>query len=261
MKNIILDYQDRIRQAIARQETLTIRGHGSKDFYGGPIVGEPLSTTALAGIIEYMPNEFMLSAYAGTPLQEIFAVLAEKRQMLPFDPPFVEQATLGGAIASALAGARRPFSGSVRDAILGVKFLDGQGQVLRFGGKVLKNVAGFDVARFLVGSMGSLGLLLEITIKVLPQPKEESTIYWDCKEEEAIALMNRWQGQPLPITGLAFVEQRLWARLSGTAHAIAEGKRRLGGTVAKQPFLLCCKITNSLFQAKQYAPLATGCAI
>ncbi|MES9990322.1 MAG: glycolate oxidase subunit GlcE [Candidatus Thiodiazotropha sp.] len=156
---------------------LKLLGHGSKAFYGRESVGKPLSLTEHSGIISYAPTELVITARGGTPLEEIEQALSEKGQMLPFEPPhFAAKGTIGGAIASGLSGPRRPWGGSPRDLLLGVKLLDGRGQILRFGGQVMKNVAGYDLSRLMAGAMGTLGILLEVSIKVLPKPPQEHTL-------------------------------------------------------------------------------------
>lgn len=221
---------DRIRAAHDAHEPLVIRGHGSKDFYGNATTGEGLDTTGLAGIVSYDPRELVLVARAGTALAGIEASLAEHGQMLPFEPPqFDGRGTLGGAVAAGLSGPRRATAGAVRDFVLGVEIVDGSGQRLRFGGRVIKNVAGYDVSRLMVGALGTLGVLSEIALKVLPRPAEELSLQFECGEADAIRKMNQWASQPLPLSATSWHAGLLTVRLSGAHAAIHAAHTRLGG--------------------------------
>jgi len=221
---------DRIRAAHADGTPLVIQGGGSKTFYGNASVGDILDTRALGGVVDYQPKELVLTAAAGTPLAAIDALLAENRQMLAFEPPhYNAAATLGGCIASGLSGPRRPYAGSVRDFVLGVRIIDGTGQPLRFGGKVIKNVAGYDVSRLMVGALGTLGLITEVSLKVLPRPTAESTLQFEMEEAAAIEKMNQWAGQPLPLSATSWHAGLLSVRLSGAASAVHAAQARLGG--------------------------------
>ena len=221
-----------IREAAKQKRALCIRGGGTKDFYGGPIHGHKLNTGEHRGIVTYEPTELVITARAGTPLTEIEAALREKGQMLAFEPPhFGQGATLGGCVSAGLSGPRRPYSGAVRDFVLGVRVLDGKGDDLRFGGEVMKNVAGYDVSRLMAGSLGTLGVLLEVSLKVLPHPAFETTLLLKRGEVEAISLMNVWAGRPLPITATAWRDGDLGVRLSGTHVAVDAATKKLGGTL------------------------------
>ncbi|MCG2585383.1 glycolate oxidase subunit GlcE [Massilia sp. TS11] len=223
-------FRDRILDAAARGARLRIRGGGSKDWYGNAARGEVLDTRAWRGIVSYEPAELVITARAGTPLAEIEAALAERGQMLAFEPPhFGPDATLGGAIAAGLSGPRRASVGAVRDFVLGAVLMDGRGQVLHFGGQVMKNVAGYDVARLLTGSLGTLGLLLEVSVKVLPKPVCEATLRIACDQVEALRLLNTWGGQPLPLSASCWTGGALWVRLAGARAAVEEAQRLLGG--------------------------------
>ena len=227
-----LDYiVDAIRLAADSHSPLRIRGAGSKDFYGGLLAGDVLDVSTFRGIVAYEPTELYVTAKAGTPLAEIEAALAEQGQMLAFEPPHFAGATLGGAIAAGLAGPRRQQAGAVRDFVLGVKLVDGTGQVLDFGGQVMKNVAGYDVSRFIAGSLGTLGVIAEATLKVLPRPVAETTLEFACDEAEALRRLNAWGGLPLPISASFWCDGRLWLRLSGAEAAVAAAGRKLGGRV------------------------------
>jgi len=223
-------FAEAIRAAAGNAAPLHIRGGGSKDFYGGPLEGELLDVSAYQGIVDYEPSELVLTARAGTPLADIEAALQARGQMLAFEPPhFGPQATFGGCIAAGLAGPRRASTGGVRDFVLGVRLLDGRGDDLRFGGQVMKNVAGFDVSRLMAGSLGTLGVLLEISVKVLPLPVAETTLRFEHSAAAAIALLNEWGGKPLPLSASAWHGDELLVRLSGARAAVEAATRNLGG--------------------------------
>jgi glycolate oxidase FAD binding subunit len=221
--------QDEIRMAAERAAPLRLRGGGSKDFYGNEPRGEVLDLRRYAGIIDYEPSELVLTARGGTPLAEVEAVLAERGQCLPFEPPHFGPATLGGCIAAGLAGPRRAAAGALRDFVLGVKLIDGRGRALEFGGRVMKNVAGYDVARLVAGSLGTLGVIAEASVKVLPQPSAERTLRFDMDQATALDAMNTWAGEPLPITASAWHDGALYVRLAGSAAAVQAAAPRLGG--------------------------------
>ncbi len=254
MKDTIDQLAATIREATAHRTPLCIRGGGSKDFYGGPLRGEALSVSAYRGIVDYDPSELVMTARAGTPLAEIEAALRDKGQMLAFEPPHFDQspsplaplpharegnvmtaaprigmATLGGCIGAGLSGPRRAYAGAVRDAVLGVRMLDGKGDDLRFGGQVMKNVAGFDVSRLLAGSLGTLGVILELSLKVLPVPVAEATLCFEHSAADAIAAMNAWAGKPLPLSATTWNDGKLFVRLSGASAAVAAATTLLGG--------------------------------
>jgi glycolate oxidase FAD binding subunit len=225
----LTELSERIREASAKGTPLRIRGAGSKDFYGGALQGEVLDTRALSGIVDYEPTELVLTARAGTPLAQIEAALAQRGQVLPFEPPRFGGGTLGGTVAAGLSGPRRAYAGALRDYLLGARLLDGQGQELRFGGGVNKNVAGFDVSRLLAGSLGTLGLLTEITLKVLPQPPAEASLRLELDQPAALRSLNQWAGQPLPLSASCFHRGVLTLRLSGAEAAVRAARARLGG--------------------------------
>jgi glycolate oxidase FAD binding subunit len=249
-----------IRAAGARKQALRIRAGGSKDFYGGELRGEVLDVRPCSGIVDYEPTELVITARAGTPLDEVERTMRAHGQMLAFEPPRFartrarpgpaeEEArldaappspppplpgeagrgTLGGAIAAGLSGPRRPYAGSARDLVLGVRMIDGQGTDLRFGGRVMKNVAGYDVSRFVVGSLGTLGLLLEVSLKALPRPAGEATLRLEMSQAQAIAAMNAWAGKPLPISATCHCNDVLHVRLSGPEAALRAARAHIGG--------------------------------
>ncbi len=226
------EFQDRIRDAAARKSPLRLRGGGSKDFYGNPPRGEVLDTRAYAGIVDYEPSELVLTARCGTPLADIEALLEKERQCLPFEPPHFGAATFGGCIAAGLSGPRRASAGPLRDFLLGVKLVDGQGRALDFGGRVMKNVAGYDVSRLVAGSLGTLGLVAEASFKVLPCPRHERTQRLELALPAALEAMNRWAGEPLPLSATAWHDGVLHVRLSGSEAAVRAALPRVGGEAA-----------------------------
>ena len=224
-----------VRNAAAARTPLAIHGTGSKRFLTGDIDGAPLDVTGHCGIVSYEPTELVLTARAGTPLREIEIALAEKNQMLAFEPPhFGPKATLGGTIACNLSGPRRPYAGSARDFVLGTRIINGKGEVLKFGGQVMKNVAGFDVSRLMAGGHGTLGVLLEISLKVLPKPAQEITLTFQMGADEAIRRMNTWAGQPLPLSAAAFSSDTLYIRLSGSVAGVRAARAKLGGELLEK---------------------------
>ncbi|MEP6701964.1 MAG: glycolate oxidase subunit GlcE [Betaproteobacteria bacterium] len=227
---LIPEWRERVRTAQAKGAPLRIRGGGTKDFYGERLEGEIFDVSAHAGIIDYDPTELVITARGGTTLSEIETALADADQFLGFEPPhFGPGATLGGCIATGLSGPRRPYAGAVRDFVLGVRVLDGKGDDLRFGGRVMKNVAGFDVSRLMTGALGTLGVLLEVSLKCLPRPKSESTLVFVLSAPESVRKVNEWAGQPLPLSASAWHEDRLYVRLSGAEAAVNAAKQKLGG--------------------------------
>jgi glycolate oxidase FAD binding subunit len=225
---------EKIRAAASARTTLRIRAGGSKDFYGNPPHGAVLDPRAAGGIVAYEPTELVLVARCGTTLAEIEALLDSNAQMLAFEPPrFGAGATIGGCIACGLAGPRRASAGyaygGVRDFVLGARLLDGRSQLLSFGGMVMKNVAGYDAARMLVGSLGVLGVIVEVSLKVVPKHAVETTLQFSMTESAALNQLNSWGGQPLPISASAWQAERLWVRLSGSAAAVTSAAARLGG--------------------------------
>ena len=225
-----MDHIDYIQDRVRAGRPLRIRGGGAKDWYGGQPESEILDVRGHAGIVDYEPTELVITARCGTPLADIEAALAERHQMLAFEPPhFGPGATVGGAVASGLSGPRRATSGAVRDFVLGARLLDGKGEVLAFGGRVMKNVAGYDVSRMLAGSLGTLGVILEVSLKVLPRPVAESTLRFELDEIEAIRRLNEWGGRPLPLSGSWWCGGVLALRLSGAEAAVNAARRLLGG--------------------------------
>ena len=266
---MLRELRERVKAAHQERRPLCLRGAGTKDFYGenasagatltasdpinalGSSLGGPTvnSTTPdgsrvegrgpaptlldlrpYRGIVDYEPSELVITARCGTPLSEIEAALADRGQFLAFEPPsFGGDPTIGGVIAAGLSGPRRMYAGAARDFVLGATLLDARGQTLRFGGQVMKNVAGFDVSRLLCGSLGILGIITEVSLKVLPRPRAEETLRFEMPAREAIDAFNRWSGQPLPLSGAAWCAGVAWIRLSGAASAVRAAHERLGG--------------------------------
>jgi glycolate oxidase FAD binding subunit len=227
------DLQARIREA---RTPLRITGHGSKDFYGEAPRGEPLSTLELNGVTAYEPSELYISVLAGTPLFDVEALLAQHRQRFAFEPPRFSggpggTGTVGGMVAAGLSGPARAALGSVRDHLLGAVLINGAGELLSFGGTVMKNVAGFDVSRVLAGSLGQLGLITEVTLKVMPLPAAVATLRFEFDQAAALMAMNRWGGEPLPIEASAWWDGALLLRLAGAQAAVEAACAKLGGDV------------------------------
>ncbi len=227
---------EQVRAAAAAGRLLAIRGGGSKAFYGNPVTADRvLDCTAHAGVVTYEPTELAITVRGGTRLVDVEALLAEHGQQLPFEPPqFASDAapspaTIGGAVAAGLSGPRRPYAASVRDAVLGVRLLNGQGQVLEFGGRVMKNVAGYDVSRLMVGALGVLGVLLEVSLKVIPRAAGSVTLVQEAPPRPALALLRQYACRALPISGSAWLDGRLYLRVDGGEEALAETHRLVEG--------------------------------
>ncbi len=220
---------DEFRARILERKPLRIRGGGSKDFYGGPLAGDVLDMRAHAGIVSYEPTELVITARCGTPLAAVESALAARRQFLACEPPRFGNATVGGAVAAGLSGPRRAAVGSLRDFVLGIRIMDGEGRVLKFGGEVMKNVAGFDVSRLMTGALGTLGLILDVSLKVLPLPAGDASLRFEMPQDKALEAMNRWAGQPLPLMASGWQDDVLTIRLSGARAAVTAACRKLGG--------------------------------
>lgn len=224
---------ERVRAAARDHTPLRLRGGGSKDFHGLALQGQELDLRPLRGILSYEPSELVITARAGTPLAELEAALAEHGQALAFEPPHFadaqRQPTVGGMVAAGWSGPARASVGAVRDFVLGVEIINGQGHLLRYGGQVMKNVAGYDVSRLMAGSWGTLGVITEVSLKVLPVPPAEATLRFALREQEALDALNRWGGQPLPLNASCWHDGQLWLRLRGARAAIEDACRQLGG--------------------------------
>jgi glycolate oxidase FAD binding subunit len=235
---------DAVRQAAADGRTLRLRGGGTKDFWGQSLTGDVLDTRGYQGIVSYEPSELVVTARCGTPLAELEAALAEKGQCLAFEPPhFGPGATVGGMVAAGLSGPARATAGAVRDFVLGARFINGLGEHLTFGGQVMKNVAGYDVSRLMAGSWGTLGLITEVSLKVLPvAPAEATLMIAGLAQGPALDLLHRWGGQPLPLNASAWVRDTtaqpvadyLFVRLRGAVAAVQSATTRMTADAVAQ---------------------------
>ena len=227
---------DAIAGARARREPLLLRGGGTKDFYGGVPRGVPLELAPLNGISSYEPTELVITALAGTPLASIEAELALRGQYLAFEPPrYAPGGTLGGMVAAGLSGPSRARLGCVRDYVLGATILNGRGELMSFGGQVMKNVAGYDVSRLMAGALGVLGVLCEVSLKVVPVPPRVRTLVFRHDQAQALAMLAALNRQPLPVHAGAWHDQTLYLRLAGSEPAVAAAGERLGGDVLEAP--------------------------
>jgi glycolate oxidase FAD binding subunit len=256
MDHVIAQLREQVLDAAQQKHTILIEGGGTKNFYGNHALNisdkvalnaidnsaphltsasVALKLNALHGIINYQPTELVVTAWAGTPLQEVIDTLAASSQMLAFDPPaFGAQATLGGCVAAGLAGPGRYSGGPVKDYVLGTHLLTGSGNILKFGGEVMKNVAGYDVSRLLVGSMGMFGALTQVSVKVAPMPQEVCTLEFALDEASALALCHSWRAQPLPISATTWQTRDgtlgcLRVRLAGAGAALKTARQKMGG--------------------------------
>jgi FAD/FMN-containing dehydrogenase len=221
---------ERVRAAAAGGQQLDIRGGGTKAFYAEAPRGEPLPLAELRGVSSYEPSELVVTARAGTLLVELESLLADAGQCLPFEPPrFAPGGTVGGMVAAGLTGPARAYVGCLRDFVLGCTLIDGRGEVLHFGGEVMKNVAGYDAARVLAGSWGILGVICEVSLKVMPRAVATATIAFDCDETQALAQLSAWSAQALPLRASSWCENRLALRLAGAESAVRAALARLGG--------------------------------
>lgn len=227
---MLQEFQERVRAAAADKLKLNIQGHGSKAFYGESPQGEPLSLAGFNGISSYEPSELVVTVKAGTPIAELEQALAEKNQHLAFEPPrFAGQGTVGGMVATGLSGPARMSQGALREHVLGLTLLNGRAELLNFGGTVMKNVAGYDVSRLIAGSLGILGVILEVSLKVLPRPVAQATLRFEMDQAEALQKLNQWGGQALPLNASAWWEGALVLRLAGAQAAVDSAVKKLGG--------------------------------
>jgi glycolate oxidase FAD binding subunit len=252
MHAALQELRQRVQDAHGAKTPLRLRGAGTKDFYGERCEGMLLDMRGYCGVVDYEPSELVITARCGTPLSEIESLLAQHRQFLAFEPPaFGGDPTIGGVIAAGLSGPRRFQAGAARDFVLGAVLLSAPGELLHFGGKVIKNVAGFDLSRLLCGSLGILGAIAEVSLKVLPLPREEQTLVFDMAAVDALAAFNRWGGQPLPISATAWSAGQAWVRLSGAPSALRAARQRLGGELlpaaAAQPLWLSLRNQTHAF--------------
>jgi glycolate oxidase FAD binding subunit len=265
---------DRIHSARSAGAQLCIRGGGSKEFYGEAPQGEVLDTRILEGTSSYEPTELVVTTRCGTSLADLEALLATKGQCLPFEPPHfgdselsatTRGATVGGMVAAGLSGPSRAATGAVRDYVLGATILNGNGEVLSFGGQVMKNVAGYDVSRLMAGSMGTLGVILEVSLKVLPIAPATLTVRLEMDQASAIAQLNSWGGLPLPLNASAWWGGNLILRLRGALAAVQAARSRIGGQVVGPehalPFWDGLRNHDDEFFVKARAAVKTGAAL
>ncbi|HET8597810.1 MAG TPA: glycolate oxidase subunit GlcE [Castellaniella sp.] len=245
MEFVLSELIEQVVTARAAKRALVVRGGGTRLFYGEPLPDADavnwLDMSVYHGVVGYEPSELVLTARAGTPLSEIETLLASQGQMLAFEPPrFGPAGTLGGCVAAGLSGPRRMAAGSLADFVLGTRLLNADGSVLRFGGEVMKNVAGYDVSRLLAGSLGVLGALVEVSLKVVPRPRCEATRVLDLSEADALAQCLRWRAKPIPVSATAWLPadaqgpDRLLVRLSGNESAVRQGQAAVGGVTLPQ---------------------------
>lgn len=236
-RDLSQDLLEQVNEALAMSTPLRIQGGNSKAMLGCPVAGEVLDTRGHRGIVHYDPTELVLTARAGTPLREIEAALHEAGQMLPCEPPHLgPDATLGGMIAAGLSGPRRPWAGAVRDYVLGTRVITGHGKLLRFGGEVMKNVAGYDISRLMAGSFGCLGLLTEVSLKVLPRSRQCVSLRLDMNVHQALGELAEWGQQPLPISAACHHDEALYLRLEGGEGSVSSARQRLGGERVESHF-------------------------
>lgn len=225
--------QEQVQEAIQQQSPLFIHGGKSKLFYGNAVDAKPLDISAHSGVINYEPCELCITVRAGTLLSELEALLAENQQILPFEPPhYSEKATIGGAIAAGISGPRRAYTGSVRDAILGVQIINGEGEIANFGGQVMKNVAGYDVSRLMVRSQGTLGVILNVSLRLLPKPEANLTLSFEAEQHQALAYFKAMRTQQLPITATVWHDELLSIRLSASENILKNSKQTLIKNIA-----------------------------
>lgn len=227
--------QQQVQSSIDLGSPLLIRGGGSKAFYGRP----PVETSNIldlkdhTGVIEYDPTELAITLRAGTRLQDLEALLDTQQQILPFEPPqFHPNSTIGGVVAAGISGPRRAFSGSIRDAILGVEIINGDGKIVHFGGQVMKNVAGYDMSRLMVRSLGTLGVILSVSLRVLPKPAKDITLVIEANQDQSLAYCKQWRRMHLPISATTWYQGKVYIRLSGTEITLTEAQQRLSEVIS-----------------------------
>ncbi len=254
--NLSEQLQNEVQQAIATHQTLTIKAGGSKDFYGRDVVADKILNVAEhQGIISYEPTELVIKARAGTPIKAIQQALVEHKQMLAFEPPgYNGKATLGGTLASNFSGPRRAYSGAARDYVLGSSIINGKAERLSFGGEVMKNVAGYDASRLMTGALGTLGALLDASIKVVPMPEAELTLTHETTIDTALLKLHQWSQLPLPISASCFYQGRLYIRLSGTENGINSARQTIGGELLNSAANFWQSITEQTHPFFQHKP-------
>lgn len=225
------EISDRVQQAASDKTSFHIQGGASKQFYTGRPEGvEILDCSTYSGIVSYEPSELVITVRAGTTLRAVESMLTSRGQQFPFEPPsYAKTATVGGMVASGFSGPRRAFSGAVRDAVLGVKLLNGKGEILEFGGQVIKNVAGYDVSRLVTGSFGTLGVILEVSLKVVPRPICELSYELPCSPQSRLSELLRLKNTASNLSGLAATRDTISYRLAGSEESVRKTAAQLGG--------------------------------
>ncbi|HCR98711.1 MULTISPECIES: glycolate oxidase subunit GlcE [Halomonas] len=248
---------DQVRNAYETRTPLRIAGGNTRAFYGRPVEGQPLHMAEHSGIVSYDPVELVVTVRAGTRLSVLQAALAEHHQMLPFEPPsFGENSTIGGAVATGLSGPRRPWAGAARDFVLGTRIITQEGKLLRFGGEVMKNVAGYDLSRLMTGAQGTLGVLADISFKVLPVPTASHCLRLSLSLEEALHKLAELGREPLPITAAAWHAGELFIRLEGGESSVKATRERLGGEPLEASFWASLRDhTHDFFKYRDDPPL------
>ncbi len=228
MKEQIDSIKERVLNAVEESKPLKIVGGNSKAFLGRATTGTLVDVSAYSGVINYEPTELYITARAGTLLSDINNALSENGQMLAFDPPNVtDKTTIGGVVATGLSGSRRPYSGSVRDYVLGIRCINGLGKDLSFGGQVMKNVAGYDLSRLMTGAFGTLGIILEVSLKVVPIPEIEITCSRSMTKENALGQMQGLSAQAIPISASCYDGGVLHVRLSGNENSVKATSKKI----------------------------------
>lgn len=226
-----------VQSAYQNRQALAIQGNGSKLFLIHQVPGQRLSTASHQGIVNYLPSELTITVRSGTLLSDLKEVLTENGQMLAFEPPqFSANATIGGTIAAGLSGPSRPFTGSARDFVLGCKIINGRGELLQFGGEVMKNVAGYDLSRLVTGSYGSLGLILEVSLKLLPLPSREQSISFSLQLNQFAHQVQRLLLSGYPITAACYLDGQAYIRLAGSEKGVASSYQEISQLLSKQKF-------------------------
>ena len=227
------ELQERISSAYSNKTPVAITAGCSKAFYGHEVDGDKLDVRGHAGIIDYRASELVITARSGTKLTDIQTALAEKNQQLAFEPPrHNADTTIGGVIACGLSGPARAFQGAARDFVLGTKIINGKGELLQFGGQVMKNVAGYDVSRLMVGAQGTLGVITEISLKVLPRPEREATLAFEVGAAEGHQMLRTWLSHGQPISASCHYRGVLSVRLNSTENSVRQACRKMGGDAA-----------------------------
>jgi len=247
-KDISQQLQSQVSDAYQNKTALKIKSGNSKDFYGYAIEADELDVSNHQGIINYEPTELVITARAGTRLSEIKSALNESHQILAFEPPsFSESATIGGTVACNLSGPQRAYSGAARDFVLGCNIINGKAEKLKFGGQVMKNVAGYDASRLMCGAMGGLGVILDVSLKVLPKPQTEITLCFQCDINQAIDYMHKWVKQSFPISASCFTQSKLFIRLSGNNSSVSAAQKKLGGETVNNSVAFWLSITEQSY--------------